>query len=172
KGEHRITATADSGAAAAETDEGNNSASRTVSVKGNKVQNGSFEQSSSGTTPDSWSSSGTTSYESGGSDGQRSAAAGPGGTWTSAPVAVTPGAAYVFSVDVAGAAGTATVEQLSAAGTVLSSLPLVFAETPAGVFSTVTAGVTAVDGATQVRIRLAGSLAGTARFDNVSLTES
>jgi hypothetical protein len=171
KGDHRITATADAGSAAPELDEGNNSATRTVSVKGNKVQNGSFEQSSSGTSPDAWSSSGTTSYDSGGSEGQRSASAGPGGSWTSAPIAVDPGAAYDFSVAVNGAAGTVTLQQLSAAGVVVSSLPLPFAATPVGAFANVTAPLTAVTGATQVRIVLAGSLSGVARFDDVRLTE-
>jgi subtilisin family serine protease len=170
-GEHELTVTADDAEAAAETNETNNAATLTVTVKGNKVQNGSFEQSSNGSSPDNWTSSGDTTYEQGGSDGERSASAGPTGSWQSDPVDVQAGVGYGFSVDVSGAAGTVTIEQLSAAGTVLASLPLPFAASPLGVFETVAGALTTVEGAVQVRVRLAGSLAGTATFDNVWLWE-
>ncbi len=122
KGERTIAVTADPAQAIAESDESNNSASRVVTVRGNKVQNGDFQASSKGA-PDSWSSSGSTSY-----DGS-AASAGPGGSWASAPVEVVPGQAYELSLDVTGA-GTAVVQQLSAAGVLLGSSPLVATLTP------------------------------------------
>jgi hypothetical protein len=174
KGEHQIKVTADKPSpeeTAFETNESNNASTLQVTVKGNKVQNGSFEQSSSGTAPDNWSSSGETTYSQGGSDGERSASAGPTGSWESDPIAVEAGTEYGFSVDVSGAAGTVTIEQLSAAGTVIASLPLLSAASPVGVFQTLAGALTIVSGATQVRVRLAGSIAGTATFDNVWLWE-
>jgi hypothetical protein len=148
KGEHTIVVTADPANAIAESDEANNTASRTVTVKGNKVQNGDFQASTNGA-PDSWSSSGSTSY-----DGS-SAKAGPGGAWTSAPIAVEPGRTYGLAIDATG--GATVVQQLSALGAVVTSGPLAAALTPAA-------------GVTQVRIRLEGGLKG-ATFDNVWLWE-
>jgi hypothetical protein len=149
KGERTIAVAADPANAIAESDEGNNSASRTATVKGNKVQNGDFQASTNGQ-PDHWSGSGSTSY-----DGN-SAQAGPGGSWTSAPIAVEPGRSYELSLDLTGT-GTAVVQQLSSTGAVLASVPLVAALTP-------------VAGATQVRIVLTGGLGG-AGFDNVFMGE-
>ncbi|MGI9110933.1 MAG: CARDB domain-containing protein [Gaiellaceae bacterium] len=150
KGERTITVTADPAQSIAESDESNNSASRVVVVKANKVQNGDFQASSNGS-PDHWSSSGSTSY-----DGD-AASAGPGGSWTSAPIEVVPGRAYGLSLDVTGA-GAAVVQQLSAAGVLLASSPLAAALTP-------------VAGVTQVRIVLNGGLGG-ATFDNVFMGEN
>ncbi len=171
KGEHRIAVTADEAAAVGESDEGNNVGTLTVTVKGNKVQNGSFEQSSSGSSPDHWTSSGETTYEQGGSDGERSASAGPGGGWTSDPIAVTPGAAYDLEVAVAGAAGGVAVDQLSATGQVLRTLTVPVSGLTAGVFGLVTASLTAGSDAAAVRIRLSGPLLGTTHFDDVRLWE-
>ena len=75
KGDRTIAVTADPANVIAESDEANNTASRTATVRGNKVQNGDFQASTNGQ-PDHWSSSGSTSY-----DGN-SAKAGPGGSWT------------------------------------------------------------------------------------------
>ena len=83
-------------------------------MKGNKVKNGSFEQpSSTGSTPDGWSGqstpAGQATWSDGGSDGSKSASTtGSGGnaailgppTWTSDPIAVTPGEALDLSVAV------------------------------------------------------------------------
>jgi CARDB/Zinc carboxypeptidase len=168
KGQHVVAVTADPADVIAESDETNNTASRTVEVKANQVQNGSFEQSSTGSAPDSWSSSGSTSYDSGGSDGSRSVSTGPGGSWTSAPVAVTAGNTYDVSVDVAGGGGKLLVEQLSPTGLVLGTVSQALGAT--AIFQTVTGSVTAGSGVTQVRVRLVGSLAATTRFDDVWLT--
>lgn len=150
KGDYTIAVTADPANAIAETNESNNSASRVATVKGNKVQNGDFQSSTNGQ-PDAWSGSGATSY-----DGQ-AASAGPGGTWTSAPIAVEAGRSYTLAADVTGG-GTVLVQQLSSLGAVLASVPL----TPV---------LTTVAGATQVRIVLRGAPGGAA-FDNVGMWET
>jgi hypothetical protein len=151
KGQRTIVVTADPLDAIAESDESNNAATRVVTVKGNKVQNGNFEDDENGDrSPDHWSRSGSTS-----SDGH-SASAGSGGSWTSDPVAVQSGQSYELAVDVSGT-GTVVVEQLSAAGALLASTPLAPTLTP-------------LAGVTQVRIRLTGGLGG-ATFDNVWMGE-
>ena len=169
-GQHTIRVTADQTGLVAESDEANNASALTVTVKGNKVQNGSFEQSTSGSAPDSWTSSGSTSYESGGSDGQHSAGAGAGGSWTSDPISVDPGKSYALAVDASGAVGTVVVQQLSATGAVLSALTVPTLAT-GGAFQSVTAGLTALTGAATVRVVLQGGLTGTTRFDDVRLFE-
>jgi Subtilase family/CARDB len=168
-GTHVVRVTADQANAVLESDEGNNVSALTVNVKGNKVKNGSFEQSTSGSSPDNWTSAGSTSYESGGSDGQRSAGAGPGGSWTSDPISVDPAKAYALAVSASGAVGTVVVQQLSATGTVLSALTV--PTLAGGVFAAVTANVTTLTGASTVRIVLQGGLSGTTTFDDVRLFE-
>jgi subtilisin family serine protease len=169
-GQHTIKVTADSATPgqAAETNEGNNTATLTVTVQGNKVKNGSFEQSSSGSAPDNWTSSGETTYEQGGSDGERSVGAGPGGSWTSDPIDVTPGASYDLEVAIAGAIGGIAVEQLSGTGQLLRTVTI---PVPAigGVFSTVTDSITVGSDAVAVRVKLSGPLLGTAHFDAVGM---
>jgi hypothetical protein len=150
KGDRTIVVTADPANSIAESSETNNALTRVVTVKGNKVQNGDFQESTNGS-PDSWSSSGSTSY-----DGN-AASAGPGGSWNSAAIPVEAGRTYALSLDVTGP-GRAVVQQLSAAGAVLASAPLTTTLTP-------------LAGVTQVRIRLEGALGG-ATFDNVWMEES
>ncbi len=158
KGDRTIVVSADPANAIRELREDNNSVTGVVSVKGNKVQNSSFEQpASGGAAPANWSSSGSTTYASGGSDGDRSVTAGPGGVWTSDPIAVTPGKSYGASV-VAGGGGVLSLEQLSATGLVL------------GTVQNATNVQIAAD-VTAVRIKLVGGLIGTATFDDVRLWE-
>ena len=157
KGERTIVVTVDPASAIRELSETNNSVTGTVTVKGNKVQNGDFQQSSSGTAPDNWSSSGSTSYPQSG-DGNRSASAGPGGSWTSDVINVTSGANYGLAVDVAGA-GSVQIEQLSALGSVIATL------------SNVTS-FTALADATKVRVKLVGGLVGTSTFDNARMWDA
>ncbi|HVL54052.1 MAG TPA: CARDB domain-containing protein, partial [Vitreimonas sp.] len=107
RGERTVAVAADPADAIWESDETNNTASTTVEVRGNKVRNGNFEASSTGSSPDHWSGSGSTSY-----DGH-AASAGPGGAWVSAPIEVAPGTRLEFSVASTGVAGTTVVEQLS-----------------------------------------------------------
>jgi hypothetical protein len=170
KGERTITVSVDPANAVAEADETNNEASRTAVVQGNKVRNGSFEQSSNGTSPDGWQSSGQTSYASGGSDGARSASAGPGGTWTSDPIAVTPGTSYAVAVDVGGSGGTLLVQQLSATGLSLGSSAIAL-PAATGPLATATGALTALPGVAQVRLTLVGGPGGATTFDDVWLSE-
>jgi hypothetical protein len=172
KGEHTIRVTADRANDVAEENadgdaEQNNSGTLTVTIRGNKVVNGSFESSSSGSSPDNWSSSGSTSYAEGGSDGERSVTAGPGGAWLSDPISVEAGTSYGFSVAATGAGGTIAVQQLSAAGALLGTATLPIGADPSGLFHTVTGSLTALAGAAEARVSLAGPLTGTARFDDV-----
>jgi subtilisin family serine protease len=156
-GEHTIRIAADRGGAVAESDEGNNAGTLTVEIRGNKVRNGSFEQSSSGSSPDGWTSSGDTSY-----DGD-SASAGPTGLWTSDPIDVVAGASYELVAQATGSSGLVVVEQLSGAGVVLGSVSL-----PAlGALDEV---VSVGTGVAQVRIVLKGGATGTT-FDDVGLFE-
>jgi hypothetical protein len=149
-GAHTIQAVVDPADAIPETDEANNTGTLQVDVRGNKVQNGDFETSSNGTSPDNWSGSGNTSY------GDGAASAGPGGTWTSDPISVVPGARYGFDAVISGP-GKAVVQQLSATG-------LVIGIAPPGL-------LTAALGTTQVRVVLTGGLTGTTTFDDIRLWE-
>jgi hypothetical protein len=141
-GTHTLTATVDPGDAVAESDEANNTASRQVEVRGNKVENGDFSQPG----PAAWTPSGDAAY-----DGEQ-VSAGRGGSWTSDPIAVLAGKRYGFALEQSG--GRALLQQLSPLGVVL-------AETPA------TALLTTVAGATQVRVKLVGP----GVFDDVRLWE-
>jgi CARDB len=171
KDDHTITVTVDPGNTIAELDETNNSASGVATVHGNKVKNFSFESSANGSSPDNWSSSGSTTYANGGSDGNRSVTADPLGAWTSDAIAVTPGHTYGVAVDATGAGGSIVVQQLSALGTVVTSVTVPLLATPMGVFKTATGSLTVVDGVTQVRVKLLGAVTGSAGFDNVRLWE-
>jgi hypothetical protein len=155
RGDRTIAVTADPADTIRESNEANNSASTVVTVRRNQVQNGDFQSSSSGTRPDNWQPSGGTTYD-GSPGGDRSVSASPGGSWTSDPVAVTPGTAYGITADASG--GTVAVEQLSSLGAVLSTV--------SGVST-----FTAAAGVTQVRVKLLAGLTGIASFDNVRLFE-
>jgi immune inhibitor A len=168
-GEHTITVTADPAGQIAEDSEANNVGTAKATVQGNKLKNGSFEASSSGSSPDGWTGAGTTSYGEGGSDGSKSVTAGPGGTWASDPVVVQAGEKLDLSVASSGAAGTVLVQQLSATGAVLSSLTTPLAGTSAGTWRTVEQTITVPVGVTQLRVVLLGGALGTTRFDAVGL---
>ncbi|MBI2914010.1 MAG: hypothetical protein HYY03_08830, partial [Chloroflexi bacterium] len=171
KGTRTITVTADPANAIDESNEANNSAATTVSVKGNKVQNGSFEQSSDGEKPDKWKDEGNTHYKPGGSHGQRRVEAESDGSWTSEPIAVEAGKTYGVSVDVTGASGNLVVEQVTTAGAVVASLTQLLPVSTDGIFQTAETFLTVAPGVTEVRIRLAAPLTGVATFDNVWLWE-
>jgi hypothetical protein len=192
KGDHILEATADSAGAVAESAEGNNGATLTVSVKGNKVTNGSFEQANdAGTGPEAWqgtsTGAGTTTWSQDG-EGDRSASmtgtrksalllGAP--TWTSAPMAVTPGEALTLSVDVASvglsSAPNIGLAYLGSAGQVLGVVSLVSVPTATNGFTTLTQSLTVPANVTQLRIVLTGFAAtdlrtsGTVTFDNVRL---
>jgi hypothetical protein len=192
-GEHVITATADVVEAVAESAEDNNLGELTVTVRGNKVRNSSFEQpNSAGTGPDGWSgnstSAGQTSWSDGGSDGERSATiTGTGGsallggvpTWTSDPIAVTPGEVLTLTatVQVTGASSAPSVglAYLGPTGTLLQSVTVLTAPLVTDGFAALTQNVTIPQGVASVRVVLAGfaptdlHTAGTIEFDEIGL---
>jgi PKD repeat protein len=194
KDAHVLGASADAGAAIAESAEGNNAATRDVTVRGNKVENGDFEQSNeAGTAPAGWTGSstgaGTTGYsESGGTDGsgavtitgtRKSAVLAGVPTWTSDPIAVTPGEVLELRVSVlatgmSSAPGVGLV-YLGSAGEVLHATGLLDLPLLTDGFSTVEQAVTVPPGVAEVRVVLLGfaptdtRTRGTVTFDDVGL---
>jgi hypothetical protein len=193
KGSHTLFATADAGLAVTESNENNNTSSLSVTVQGNKVKNGSFEQpNSSGSGPEGWSGSSTgaggASWSDGGSDGSKSAGtSGNGGnaaasgspSWTSDSISVTPGEVLTFSASISAlnssSAATAGLVYLGAAGNVLQTLNLITAPLTTTGFAKLEQAVTIPAGVTQVRVKLVGfspadlRTSGTVRFDEVGL---
>jgi PKD repeat protein len=192
KGTHQVKATADKPAAIAEKDEANNAATLTVSIKGNKVTNGSFEQAnSSGNGPEGWTassgSSGTTSWSDSGTGGSKGASAtGSGGSaatsspsWTSAPIAVVPGETLDFTAAVSSlgssSPATAGLVFVGALGTVLDAVTVLTAPVGVSGFQTLENAVTVPVGAVQARIVLRGfsptdlATRGTVTFDDIGL---
>jgi len=186
KGQHVITVTADRNNAVRESNETNNTATLTVTIKGNKVTNGSFEQANaSGTAPAGWSgastAAGTASWNAAGSV----SFTGTGGsvllsgspTWTSAPV--TPGEQLLLmaSVSSIGASSGATVSlaYFDAAGHVLGTVPVLSVPLTTSGLVTLQQQVMAPLGAASVRIVLTGfaasdsATAGKVTFDAVGL---
>jgi M6 family metalloprotease-like protein len=193
KGDHTIRATSDAANAITEENEANNAGVLTVTVKGNKVQNGSFEQQNASGQPDSWSgqstSAGTASSSStGGTNGSRAAQVqGSGGnaalggspSWTSAPVAVTGGETYDLTAAVK-ASGMSSAPSiglvyLNGAGQVLNTATVLTAALTTTGFATLEKAVTIPIGAAQVRVTLKGfaptdlATAGTVTFDDIGL---
>lgn len=196
KGEHVIAVTADVSSVVAESDEGNNRSTLTVTVQGNKVKNSSFEEAdSSGTGPASWSGestdAGDASWSEGGSDGSWSAAlSGNGGnagvagspSWTSEGIAVTSGEVLTLVVSVesigASSAASAGLVYLGAAGEILNTVTLLSAPLATDGFATLEQTVTIPDGVAEVRVELVGfaptdlETSGLVRFDEVGLFEN
>ena len=193
KGDHSLRATADSANVLAESSEANNVGTLAVTVKGNKVKNGSFEQpSSAGSTPDGWSGqstpAGQATWTDGGSDGSKSASTtGSGGnaailgspTWTSDPIAVTPGEALDLSVAVrvVGASSTPSVglAYLGAGGELVRTVTALTAPLSTEGFKDLSTTLTVPAGVTQARVVLTGfslldpAARGTVTFDDVRL---
>jgi hypothetical protein len=151
-----------------EESEANNEASRSFVVHGNQVRNGSFEESSSGSSPDSWSASGDTAYTRAGTDSERGVSAGFLGSWTSEAVPVASGGPYGVSAAIAGS-GTLVVEQLSATGQVLATTSLA-ANALTRAFEPVAGSLATVPGAAALRVVLIGGVGG-ANFDDVRIWE-
>ena len=192
-GDYVITGTADLLEAVAESAEDNNQGELTVTVRGNKVRNSSFEQpNSAGTGPDGWTgnstSAGQAGWSDGGSDGQRSAtitgtgsSAVLGGvpTWVSEPIAVTAGEVLTLTakVQVSGASSAPTVglAYLGPAGTLLNTVTVLTAPLTTDGFAALTQDVTIPQGVASVRVVLAGfaptdvHTAGTVTFDEIGL---
>jgi hypothetical protein len=166
---HIVQVVVDPARAIPEANRDNNTASTSFNVQGNKIRNGSFEQSASGASPDGWSGSAGTSYDEGGSDGSRSVSAQPGGSWTSDAVATTPDTSYQASVQSSGAGGTLVVEQLAADGRVLAAATQQIL--PLAIFQQIELALNARADAAQLRVVLLGPVSGRTSFDNVQLTD-
>jgi hypothetical protein len=193
KGEHTISVTADAADQVDESAEENNTSTLTVTVQGNKIKNGSFEQQNATSTgPNGWSGestgAGSASWSDGGSDGSKSASvSGNGGnaaaagspSWTSDPISVTAGEALTFVVSVsslnASSAANAGLVYLGAAGNVLQTVNLITAPLTTAGFAKLEQAVTIPAGVTQVRVKLVGfspadlRTSGTVKFDEVGL---
>jgi M6 family metalloprotease-like protein/uncharacterized repeat protein (TIGR01451 family) len=193
KGDHVIGAVADASEQVDEADEADNSATLDVSVRGNKVSNGDFEQAGAdGSAPADWESSdgaGTASWEDGdGSDGSRAVTLTGDGrsvvlagmpSWTSAPIDVTAGEVLELQASV-GADGLSSapavgLAYLGAAGEVLETVRLLQLPRQTDGLTTLVESVTLPPGVTQVRVILFGfsptdlRTSGTVTFDDVGL---
>ena len=193
KDAHVLGASADAGNAAAESDEGNNGATLQVTVRGNKVQNGSFEQQTSSGQPQGWTAGSTPagtagSSSSGGTDGscavtitgtRKSVLSGGIPTWTSAPVAVAPGEVLELrasvSTDRVSSAPGIGLAYLGAAGELLNTVRLIDVPLVTNGFATLSKTVTLPPGVAQVRVVLFGfaptdlRTSGTVTFDDIGL---
>jgi hypothetical protein len=190
KGAHTIRATADAADAVEESDSANNSGVLSVTVKGNKITNGSFEQANAaGDGPDGWTATDTAAGETSWSqaDGGTVSITGTGGSvaaagapsWTSAPVAVAPGEVLdlVVSLKTAQASSAPSVglAYLGPAGLVLDTAQVLTAPLSTDGFVTLEREVTIPDGVTEIRVVLTGfaatdtSTSGTVTFDDVGL---
>ena len=147
-GARAITAVVDPANTVAESNEADNRLTRTITVKGNKVTNGSFEAGS--TQPDSWTSNGAT-YDTSGehaSDGSDAIGLRPLGSITSAAIPVEAGATYqLAATSVSGAAPKVSVSYLNAAGKVVGAV--------SSLSSGLTGSLTVPSGATDLKITLA-----------------
>jgi hypothetical protein len=191
-GDHVLIVTADAPNAIAESNEANNDGAFDFHVRGNSIENGSFEESSSGSAPDAWTGSGTgagsASWSSGGSDGLHSATlSGSGGSvflhgspkWTSDPVAVVPGETVELVTNVRStglsSAPTASLVYLGALGEVLGTVRVLTAPLQTVGYTTLEDTVTIPAGVASVRVGLTGFsvtdlvTAGTVTFDDVGL---
>jgi subtilisin family serine protease len=195
-GDYVITATADKTARVAESSESNNTANLTVTIKGNKVKNQSFEQpNSAGSGPDSWqggsTGAGSTSYNQNSSNttnGTSSVSIGGTGksavlygvpTWTSAAFTVTPGELLTVAVDVSStklsSAPSVGLAYLGAAGQVLNTVKVLTAPLTSAGFTTLSAQVQVPANVTSAQLVLTGfaptdtKTTGTVTFDNVGV---
>jgi hypothetical protein len=197
KGQHTIRVTSDSAGAVSEGDEGNNAGVLTVEVKGNRVQNGSFEQESSdGTGPAAWTDTGTAAGQTSwsradGTEGSSAVAVtGTGGNavlagvprWTSAPIEVTPGEVLDVTASVrtdgASSAPAVGMAYLGATGQVLDTTRVLTAPLTTDGFATLQRSLTIPVGVAELRLVLLGfaptdtNTRGTVVFDNVGVYDS
>ena len=194
RGTHVIRATADSANAVAESDETNNSREITITVRGNRLENGSFEADANADgQPDHWQEddagrAGTNSWSSGGSDGTHSASStGNGGnaavlgapTWTSDSVTVAPGETLELVTDVRASGlssgATASLVYLGPLGDVVGTVRLLTTPLSTAGFTTLVQTTTVPAGVASTRVVLTGfaptdlSTSGTVTFDDVGL---
>jgi hypothetical protein len=185
-GSHTVVVTADPTNAIRESDETNNAGTATFFVKGNKVTNSSFEQTSTTapSQPASWTPSGNVVWDTTGryaTDGLAAVAAvagalpGQAGSWTSAAIPVIAGAAYDVSVTVSsggtGANPRLVVSALGAAGGAAAPILALTQLVPLGTVQTLAGLVTIPAGVNAVVIELRDDVDTNTRvyFDKVGL---
>ncbi len=159
KGDRKVKAVVDPADTVAESDESDNSLVRTINIRGNKVTNGSFEESADGSAPDGWTGGSGTAYDTSGghsTDGQSAVGLEGGllkGSWTSAPISVAPGEKYDLAMSVDGAAPAVSVTYLDEAGAVVSKATL-----PVTTLTGELTGKVAVpSGASELKLKIAGA---------------
>ena len=193
KGDHVLGVMADAGEVVDESREGDNVATLEVSLRGNKVTNGDFEQANEdGTGPTGWEASGgagTAAWSEGeGADGSfavsltgdgRSVALGGMPSWTSAPIDVTAGELLELAVSVRAdglsSAPGVGLAYLGPTGEVLDTVRLLKVPLDTAGYSTLVKSVTLPPRVALVRVVLFGfspadlRTAGTVSFDDVGL---
>ena len=195
KGTRTIRVTADRAGAVDEWSETNNASTLAVTVQGNKVTNGDFEQQTAAGQPAAWSGQSTgagtaSSSSTGGTDGSHAAQLQSSGgnaatsgspTWTSAPVTVEAGKVYdiTASVKAAGVSSAPSVSlvYLGAAGQAVDTVKVLSAPLQTDGFEALEQSVTIPPLVAQVRVVLAGfaptdlATTGTVTFDDVGVYE-
>jgi hypothetical protein len=193
QGEHVIAVTADAGGTIVESSETNNTSTLMVTIRGNKIENGSFEEPNEEESgPANWDGSntaaGTTSWSESGSHGERAVSIeGTGGsvvlsgvpTWTSDPIDVTGGDLLDLRVNVlvdrASSAPAAGLAYLGPAGELINTVRLITLPRLTDGFDLFERSVTIPAGVAEVRVVLFGfaptdlRTAGTVAFDDVGL---
>ena len=148
KGDRALKAVVDPRNTVTETSESDNTLTRTVTIKGNRVENGSYEASADGTAPNAWTGSGSTSYDTSGgyaTDGTDAVGLAGGltpGSWATGPVSVTAGDTYAFAMSAAGGTPGLSATFLDTAGNVVSKIASVDV-----VVSKIDSSVSKIDGA-------------------------
>jgi hypothetical protein len=192
-GTRTIRVTADSSGALDEWNELNNVSTLTVTVQGNKVTNGDFEQQTAAGTPESWSGESTgagtaSSTSSGGTDGSHgaqmrgnggNAAASGSPTWKSAPFSVQAGEVFdvtaAVKTDGLSSAPSLSLLYLGAAGQVLDTVKVLTAPLQTDGFRVLEQSVTIPPLVAEVRVVLTGfaptdlATRGTVTFDDVGV---
>jgi immune inhibitor A len=194
KGDHVIGVDVDVASDVSESNEANNAATLAVSVRGNKVENGDFEQANAGgDAPEAWTGTdtgaGTTEWsDDGGTDGSRGASiTGSGAStvlagmprWTSEPIAVSPGELLelraLVSAQGMSSAPAVGLAYLGSAGQLLDTVRLISVPKVTSGFIPVEKVVSLPPGVAQVRVVLFGfavgdlRTAGTVTFDEIEL---
>ena len=194
-GEHVLRVTADGGEALAEEREDNNWATRNITVRGNRVENGSFEQPApEGDAPAAWqgepTGAGQTSWSEEASDGRRAVTISGTGksvalhgmpSWSSAPISVSAGERLILTADVhsirLSSAPTVSLAYLDAAGGLLQTVSALSAPLASDGFVALEQTLEVPAGVSQLRIVLHGFAAtdlatsGTVAFDGIGLYE-
>ncbi|MGH2657795.1 MAG: CARDB domain-containing protein [Actinomycetota bacterium] len=191
KGEHTLRAIADAAQGVLESDETNNAGTLTVFVRGNRIENGSFEQAD-GSGPAAWTGSdtaaGQTAWSDDGTGGSRAARiTGTGGSvllggspsWTSDPIEVAPGEVVDLVASVRTSAASSApalgLVYLGAAGQVLDTVRVLTAPLSTDGFVDLEDSVTIPAGVAEVRVVLTGfaptdtNTSGTVVFDDIGL---